>query len=49
MGTVSTALSEDALSQCIRRSRYEATPSEVVTATESGNNGDGIKCSICQV
>lgn len=48
MGTVSTALSEDAVSKCLTRSVYEATPSRVET-TESGEDGDDIKCSICQV
>ncbi|KAL1532343.1 serine-rich adhesin for platelets-like [Salvia divinorum] len=47
MGTVSTALSEEALSKCLTRSVYEATTSEVET-TESGDDGDDIKCSICQ-
>ncbi|KAL1552609.1 putative E3 ubiquitin-protein ligase HIP1 [Salvia divinorum] len=44
MGTVSTALSEEALSKCLRRSVYEPTTSKV----ESTESGDDIKCSICQ-
>ncbi|XP_047972378.1 probable E3 ubiquitin-protein ligase RHG1A [Salvia hispanica] len=44
MGTVSTALSEEALSKCVTRSVYETTTSNIET-TESGND---IKCSICQ-
>ncbi|KAG6391356.1 hypothetical protein SASPL_149110 [Salvia splendens] len=44
MGTVSTALSEEALSKCMTRSVYETTTSNIET-TESGND---IKCSICQ-
>ncbi|KAI3468429.1 hypothetical protein Pfo_025092 [Paulownia fortunei] len=47
MGTVSTALSEEALSKCLRRSIYQATPSKV-QITGSGEDGDDIKCSICQ-
>ncbi|KAG6409714.1 hypothetical protein SASPL_127756 [Salvia splendens] len=45
MGTVSTALSEEALSKCLTRSVYEATTSKV-ESTESAD--DIIKCSICQ-
>ncbi|XP_047974627.1 probable E3 ubiquitin-protein ligase HIP1 [Salvia hispanica] len=44
MGTVSTALSEEALSKCLTRSVYEATTSKV----ESTESADDIKCSICQ-
>ncbi|KAL0372027.1 UNVERIFIED_CONTAM: putative E3 ubiquitin-protein ligase HIP1 [Sesamum calycinum] len=47
MGTVSTALSEEALSKCVRRSMYQTTPSEVRVAG-LGEDGDDIKCSICQ-
>ncbi|XP_011076797.1 uncharacterized RING finger protein C4G3.12c-like [Sesamum indicum] len=47
MGTVSTALSEEALSKCVRRSMYQTTPSEVRVAG-LGKDGDDIKCSICQ-
>lgn len=45
MGSVSTAVSEEALSKCLMRSIY---PSEV-ELTGSGEDGDDIKCSICQV
>ncbi|KAK4422402.1 putative E3 ubiquitin-protein ligase HIP1 [Sesamum alatum] len=47
MGTVSTALSEEALPKCVRRSTYQTTPSEVRVAG-LGDDGDDIKCSICQ-
>ncbi|KAL0407893.1 UNVERIFIED_CONTAM: putative E3 ubiquitin-protein ligase HIP1 [Sesamum radiatum] len=47
MGTVSTALSEEALSKCVRRSMYQTTPTEVRVAG-LGEDGDDIKCSICQ-
>ncbi|KAK6137155.1 hypothetical protein DH2020_029100 [Rehmannia glutinosa] len=47
MGTVSTALSEEALSKCLRRSIYQLTPSKV-QITGSGEDGNEIKCSICQ-
>ncbi|KAK6129853.1 hypothetical protein DH2020_036439 [Rehmannia glutinosa] len=47
MGTVSTALSEEALSKCIKRSIYYSTPSEV-RITGSSEDGDDIKCSVCQ-
>ncbi|XP_075508418.1 uncharacterized protein LOC142545246 [Primulina tabacum] len=47
MGTVSTALSEETLSKCIRRSMYQKTPLEVGDTGSSEDGGD-IKCSICQ-
>ncbi|XP_057766832.1 LOW QUALITY PROTEIN: probable E3 ubiquitin-protein ligase HIP1 [Salvia miltiorrhiza] len=47
MGTVSTALSEKELSKCIKRSIYQFTPTEA-GFTESGEDGDDVKCSICQ-
>ncbi|KAH6760777.1 hypothetical protein C2S52_008561 [Perilla frutescens var. hirtella] len=47
MGTVSTALSEEAVSKCLTRSIYETTPSKV-EFTGSGKDGDDTKCSICQ-
>lgn len=47
MGTVSTALSEEAVSKCLMRSIYEATPSQV-EITGSDEDGDDTKCSICQ-
>ncbi|CAN4075760.1 unnamed protein product [Withania somnifera] len=47
MGNVSTALSEEALSKCIRKSIYQAMPFEI---GEFGSNGseDEVKCTICQ-
>ncbi|XP_073131834.1 uncharacterized protein [Henckelia pumila] len=47
MGTVSTALSEETLSKCIRRSMYRETPLEVRDTGSSEDGGD-IKCSVCQ-
>lgn len=47
MGTVSTALSEEKLLKCVKRSIYEVTSPEV-GCTELGEDGDDIKCSICQ-
>ncbi|KAI3453961.1 hypothetical protein Pfo_010624 [Paulownia fortunei] len=47
MGTVSTALSEEVLLKCIRRSIYQVTTSEV-RVTGLVEDGDDIKCSICQ-
>ncbi|KAI9097592.1 hypothetical protein K1719_025363 [Acacia pycnantha] len=49
MGTVSTALTEEALSECLKRSIFQPTPSddddnEISKITIS----DVIKCSICQ-
>lgn len=43
MGTVSTALSQDQLSECLKRRIY--TPEDVLEVTSSG---DDSKCSICQ-
>ncbi|KAK4374099.1 hypothetical protein RND71_004776 [Anisodus tanguticus] len=47
MGSVSTALSEEALSKCLQKSIYQAMPSEI---GEFGSNEseDEIKCTICQ-
>ncbi|XP_004244491.1 probable E3 ubiquitin-protein ligase RHG1A [Solanum lycopersicum] len=47
MGSVSTALSEEALSKCIRKSIYQSMPSEI-GEFGSGENEDEVKCSICQ-
>ncbi|KAL6578587.1 hypothetical protein OROMI_008803 [Orobanche minor] len=47
MGTVSTALSEEALLKSIKKSIYEVGPSEV-RVDGSGEDGDDMKCSICQ-
>ncbi|XP_061344734.1 uncharacterized protein LOC133290639 [Gastrolobium bilobum] len=47
MGTVSTALTEEALSECLKRSIYHSEPSH--DAAESSNEDkDDIKCCICQ-
>lgn len=47
MGSVSTALSEEALSKCLKRSIYQPlSPKGVVECGEDENQG---KCSICQV
>lgn len=45
---MSTALSEEALSNCLRRSIYQGTQSKF-QITGSHDDGDDIKCSICQV
>ncbi|KAH6790947.1 hypothetical protein C2S51_005953 [Perilla frutescens var. frutescens] len=47
MGTVSTALSEEELLKCVKRSIYQVTPPEL-GSTESGEDGDDVKCSVCQ-
>ncbi|KAL9338600.1 hypothetical protein Peur_067615 [Populus x canadensis] len=47
MGTVSTALTEEALSECLKTSTYHSTPMEDATANLEGDKDD-IKCSICQ-
>ncbi|KAL6536298.1 hypothetical protein OROGR_012870 [Orobanche gracilis] len=47
MGTVSTALSEEALRKSIKKSIYEVGPSEV-RVDGPGEDGDDMKCSICQ-
>lgn len=44
MGNVSTALSEDALSECLTKSVYESTGSCV---SGSGDSNE-VKCSVCQ-
>jgi len=48
MGSVSTALSEEALSKCIQKSIYQAMPSEI-GEFGSDENEDEVKCTICQV
>lgn len=46
MGSVSTALSEEALSKCLKRSIYQPlSPKGIVECGEDENQG---KCSICQ-
>ncbi|CAA0838300.1 RING/U-box superfamily protein [Striga hermonthica] len=47
MGTVSTALSDEALSECIKTSTYNAGP-HGVRLIESVKDEDDLKCSICQ-
>ncbi|XP_042067968.1 E3 ubiquitin-protein ligase MBR2-like isoform X2 [Salvia splendens] len=44
MGTVSTALSENELFKCIKRRIHQGALTEKV----SGEDGDDVKCSICQ-
>ncbi|KAL7001881.1 hypothetical protein U1Q18_003027 [Sarracenia purpurea var. burkii] len=47
MGTVSTAVSEDALSKCLKRSIHQPVPPKQQTVGCSRDEDD-IKCSICQ-
>ncbi|KAL5559386.1 hypothetical protein UlMin_035597 [Ulmus minor] len=47
MGTVSTAVPEEALSECLKRSIYQSMPLEDVAVEVIGNKED-VKCSICQ-
>ncbi|CAI9759539.1 unnamed protein product [Fraxinus pennsylvanica] len=47
IGTVSTALSEEELTKCLRKSCYQAIPSEV-RDTGSLEDGNDTKCCICQ-
>lgn len=47
MGTVNTALSEEALSKCLRIGIYQPSYSKDGDVIGSGD-GDDIKCSICQ-
>lgn len=47
IGSVSTALPEEALSKCLRRSIYQRMASETETL-EADGDGDDVKCSICQ-
>jgi hypothetical protein len=44
IGSVSTALSEEQFTKCLRRSIYSQVASEVSKSTV-----DDMKCSICQV
>lgn len=48
MGTVSTALPEEALSDCLKKSTYQFTPLEE-SSIECDGKKDDVKCSICQV
>jgi len=45
---VSTALTEEAFSECLKTSIYESTPMEDATTNLEGDKDD-IRCSICQV
>ncbi|XP_027331856.1 uncharacterized protein LOC113847149 isoform X2 [Abrus precatorius] len=47
MGTVSTALTEEALSECLKTSTYQSAPSDDV-AENCEEDKDDIKCCICQ-
>ncbi|OIT24563.1 PREDICTED: E3 ubiquitin-protein ligase Praja-2-like [Nicotiana attenuata] len=47
IGSVSTALPEEALSKCLRKSTYQGMASKTETY-EADGDGDDIKCSICQ-
>lgn len=47
IGSVSTALPEEELSKCLRRNIYQGMASETETL-EADEDGDDIKCSICQ-
>ncbi|KAM2996110.1 hypothetical protein FF2_042981 [Malus domestica] len=47
MGTVSTALPEEALSDCLKKSIYQFTPQEDASVSCDGKKAD-VKCSICQ-
>lgn len=49
MGTVSTALTEEALAKCIKQSTYGHITSMEMMACCSKSAEDEIKCSICQV
>ena len=48
MGTVSTALSEEAFAKCITKSMYQTATVDVEASGCSEDEAD-IKCSICQV
>ncbi|KAK3213235.1 hypothetical protein Dsin_017941 [Dipteronia sinensis] len=47
MGTVSTALTEEALSKCLKTSIYQSAPIKDATPSCSGSHDD-VKCSVCQ-
>lgn len=52
MGTVSTALPEEALTKCLKSSTYKFTPPEAqandVGGDDKDDDDDDVKCSICQ-
>ncbi|KAL9249461.1 putative E3 ubiquitin-protein ligase HIP1 [Drosera capensis] len=47
MGTVSTALTDEELDKCLKKSTYQMTCPDLRTIGCKGN-GDDVKCSICQ-
>ncbi|TYJ30141.1 hypothetical protein E1A91_A06G114900v1 [Gossypium mustelinum] len=47
MGNVSTGLSEEALSKCLKKSIYDTASSEFANVSYEGEKDD-VKCSICQ-
>ncbi|MBA0810729.1 hypothetical protein Gohar_002689 [Gossypium harknessii] len=47
MGNVSTGLSEEALSKCLKKSIYDTESSEFANVSYEGEKDD-VKCSICQ-
>lgn len=47
MGSVSTALSEEALLKCVKRSNY--VPALQFHGNAAARREDDTKCSICQV
>ncbi|KAJ0090630.1 hypothetical protein Patl1_12686 [Pistacia atlantica] len=47
MGSVSTALTEEAISKCLMTSIYQSKALKDATLNCSGNNDD-VKCSVCQ-
>ncbi|KAF7830188.1 putative E3 ubiquitin-protein ligase RHG1A [Senna tora] len=49
MGSVSTALTEEAISKCLKKSLYQSAPSDNDTAEGCNEDkDDDTKCSICQ-
>ncbi|KAM7263620.1 hypothetical protein ACFE04_001303 [Oxalis oulophora] len=48
MGTVSTALTEEALLKCLNTSIFQSIPLEDLAITGHARNKDDAKCSICQ-
>lgn len=49
MGSVSTALTEEALSECLKRSTYQPVSPEDAYGGSDDGHSDDVKCSICQV
>ncbi|KAL2318275.1 hypothetical protein Fmac_032151 [Flemingia macrophylla] len=48
MGTVSTALTEEALAECLIKNIYQSAPSEDAADETCNEDKDDIKCCICQ-